>query len=306
VNETVLETRSLTKRYGRKSVVVGVNLAVHSGDIYGFLGPNGAGKTTTLRMITGLVRPTVGTIELFGRNPATVSRALMGEVGCLVEGPAFYPHLSGARNLRLMQTLKGLCGGPKEIGELLDLVNLTQAGDLAVDRYSLGMKQRLGIAMALLGRPRLLVLDEPTNGLDPEGFREIRSLLKLLVAERGITVLLSSHLLHEVEQVATRVGVIREGRLLIQASVDELRRQSERTLEIGVDRADLAAELIRDRTKLPAEPVDGTNVLVRGKAQAASINALLVRNDLKVSRLVEREPSLEEIFFSLTGGTANA
>lgn len=306
MNETVLATNALTKRYGRRNVVDSVSLTVRSGDIYGFLGPNGAGKTTTLRMVTGLISPSSGSIELLGHNPARSSRAIMRQVGCLIEGPAFYPHLSGAQNLRLMQTLKGIGHDDKEIRELLDLVNLSKAGHLAVERYSLGMKQRLGIAMALLGRPRLLVLDEPTNGLDPEGFREVRALLKHLVTERGITVLLSSHLLHEVEQVASRVGVIGEGRLLIEASVDELRHQSERGLEIGVDRAAAAADLIRERTKLAVEQVDAGTLLVRGKAQAAQICSLLVRNDHNVSRLVERESSLEEIFFNLTGGSAHA
>ena len=306
MHETVLATHALTKRYGRRNVVDGVNLTVRRGDIYGFLGPNGAGKTTTLRMVTGLVSPSSGGIELLGQNPARSSRAIMRQIGCLIEGPAFYPHLSGAQNLRLMQTLKGIGHDEKEISELLDLVNLSKTGHQAVERYSLGMKQRLGIAMALLGRPRLLVLDEPTNGLDPEGFREIRALLRHLVSDRGITVLLSSHLLHEVEQVASRVGVIREGRLLIEASVEELRHQSQRGLEVSVDRAAAAADLIRERTKLAVEQVDGGTLVVRGKAQAAQICALLVRNDHNVSRLVERESSLEEIFFNLTGGAAHA
>lgn len=306
MHETVLATNALTKRYGRRNVVDSVNLTVRSGDIYGFLGPNGAGKTTTLRMVTGLVSPSSGSIELLGQNPARSSRAIMRQIGCLIEGPAFYPHLSGAQNLRLMQTLKGIEQDDKEISELLDLVNLSKTGHQAVERYSLGMKQRLGIAMALLGRPRLLILDEPTNGLDPEGFREIRALLRHLVSERGITVLLSSHLLHEVEQVASRVGVIREGRLLIEASVEELRHQSERGLEIGVDRTAAAADLIRERTKLSVEQVDAGTLLVRGKVQASQICALLVRNDHNVSRLVEREYSLEEIFFTLTGGNAHA
>jgi len=213
-----------------------------------------------------------------------------------------------------IRALNGMLGDLLELSRLQALPAVRRApGDLpelvreqVKERYSLGMKQRLGIAIALLGRPRLLVLDEPTNGLDPEGFREIRSLLKLLVAERGIFVLLSSHLLHEVEQVATRVGVIREGRLLAEATVDELRHRSERSLEIGVDRPAVAAALIRERTALPVEELDSGTLVVRGKAQAAAINALLVRNDHNVSRLVEREPNLEEIFFALTGGTAHA
>jgi len=301
--DTVLTTRSLTKRYGRRNVVDGVSLTVRRGDIYGFLGPNGAGKTTTLRMIVGLVRPTGGSVQLLGQDAAKAPRLLMSAVGSLIEGPAFYPHLSAAQNLELVRTLKGSVN-KRQIPELLELVNLANTGNLAAERFSLGMKQRLGIAMALVGDPQLLVLDEPTNGLDPEGFREIRALLRLLVAERNMTILLSSHLLHEVEQVATRVGVIREGRLLTEASVDELRRKSERTLEVTVSRPQQAADLLRERLHLPVERLEGHTLVIKGKAPAAAVNALLVRNDLEVSRLVEREPSLEEIFFTLTEGRA--
>ena len=303
--QSILATKALTKQYGRRNVVDRVDMLVQQGDIYGFLGPNGAGKTTTIRMIMGLVSPTSGSITLLGQNPASAPRSLMGQVGSLIEGPAFYPHLSATENLIIMQQLKGL-HDRKQIAELLDLVDLSHTGRLAVERFSLGMKQRLGIAMALLGSPRLLVLDEPTNGLDPEGFREIRALLRLLVTERQITVLLSSHLLHEVEQVATRVGVIREGRLLAEATVEELRRQSERSLEVTVTRPEVAADLIRERMGLPVDRLEGETLVVRGTVRPAAVNSLLVRNDHHVSRLLEREPSLEEIFFSLTGGTAHA
>lgn len=305
MNETVLATRALTKRYGKRNAVDSVSISVRRGDIYGFLGPNGAGKTTTLRMVTGLISPTSGAIELLGRNPAKAPRSLMAQVGALIEGPAYYPHLTATENLRLIQGLKGSGGGAHEAANLLDLVGLARAARQKVEQFSLGMKQRLGIAMALVGQPRLLVLDEPTNGLDPEGFREFRALLRLLAEQEGITVLLSSHLLHEVEQVATRVGVISDGRLLTEATVEELRRTGERSLEVTVDRPAQAAELIRERMHLTVEPMNGHGLLVRGRVQAADLNALLVRNDLAVSRLMEREASLEQIFFELTGGTAS-
>ena len=220
--ENVLATRALTRRYGRNTVVDAVSLTVRKGDIYGFLGPNGAGKTTTLRMVAGLIRPTSGTVEVLGQEVRRAPRSLMARVGTLIEGPGFYPHLSGAENLAIVQQLKGSGGGRREQGELLDLVGLAQAGARPAERYSLGMKQRLGIAMALVGQPELLVLDEPTNGLDPEGFREIRALLRLLVSERGLTVLLSSHLLADVEDVCDRVVILYGGRIQAIGPLKEL------------------------------------------------------------------------------------
>lgn len=303
--DSVLATRGLTKRYGRRNVVDQVTMAVRRGDIYGFLGPNGSGKTTTLRMVLGLIRASSGEVELLGQNPAKAPRSLMRQVGALIEGPGLYPHLSATENLRIVAKLKGL-GDEREIQELLATVDLTHVGRMDTRRFSLGMKQRLGIAMALLGRPKLLILDEPTNGLDPEGFREMRSLLRSLVAERGITVLLSSHMLHEVEQIATRVGVIRSGRLLAEATVQDLRQQGERGLEIQVSRPDLAAQLLQERMGLTVQQRPDGLLLVSGGVRPAAVNALLVRNDLEVLHLAEREASLEQIFFDLTGGMADA
>ncbi len=303
--ETVLATRSLTKRYGRRAVVDAVSLNVMKGDIYGFLGPNGAGKTTTLRMIVGLVTPTSGHVEILGRDPSRSPRSLMGEVGSLIEGPAFYPHLPAGENLLILQHLRRHVDR-REIEELLELVGLADVGRMPVDRFSTGMKQRLAIALALSGTPQMLVLDEPTNGLDPEGFRELRSLLRRLAAERGVTVLLSSHLLHEIEQVATRIGVISGGRLLVEATVDELRGQRERCLEVVVSHPEAAQDLITRRLGAKVERTGDLTLLIRGLVQPAEVNALLVRNDVAVSRLVEREASLETIFFNLTGGTVHA
>lgn len=324
MNDVVLAAHKLTKRYGRRTVVDSVDMTVHGGDIYGFLGPNGAGKTTTLRMFLGLARPTRGTVEIFGRSFSQVPWPVFRQVGSLVEGPGFYPHLSAAENLRIVQRLKGDRGrrGEGEIRDLLSLVGLPDAGDRPVGRFSTGMKQRLGIAMALVGEPRILILDEPTNGLDPEGFREMRLLLKTLVAERGMTILLSSHLLAEVEQVATRVGVINNGRLIIEATVEELRRRGGLALEIDVSHPEAAVALLRERLRLKATVKDtaspgtadgsldhkpetgGRTVLVEGAVDPAVVNELLVRNDIRVSRLVARRATLEELFFSLTGEQA--
>jgi len=297
---SVLATNHLTKRYGQQAVVNDVSLTVQPGDIYGFLGPNGAGKTTTLRMILGLIRPTAGGVSLLGQDPLTADRSLFRQVGSLIEGPAFWPHLSATENMGIIQRMKG-GSDPKEIAAILDLVGLGATGRKPLKQFSLGMKQRLAIAMALLGRPRLLILDEPTNGLDPEGFRELRALLHRLVTEQSMTVLLSSHLLSEVELVATRIGVIQEGRMVTEATVADLRRQGGARLEVIVNRPDLAATLLRERLKAQVEQNPDGVLVVQG-AEAAAVNRLLVRNDLDVSRLLEREASLEEIFFNLTGG----
>ncbi len=297
----ILSTDRLTKRYGGQAVVNGVSLTVQQGDIYGFLGPNGAGKTTTIRMLLGLTRPSGGRVCLLGQDPLTADRSLFKQVGSLIEGPAFWPHLSAAENMVIIQKLKGGTNR-QEITATLELVGLADAARKPVKHFSLGMKQRLGIGMALLGKPRLLVLDEPTNGLDPEGFREMRSLLRRLVTDQGMTVLLSSHLLSEVEQVATRIGVIQRGRLVTEATVADLRGQGGHRLEVTVSRPDLAATLLRERLNAQVEPHEDGTLVVRDAGSAAAVNSLLVRHDLDVSRLVEREASLEEIFFNLTGG----
>lgn len=324
MNDVVLAAHKLTKRYGRRTVVDSVDMKVYAGDIYGFLGPNGAGKTTTLRMFLGLARPTHGTVEILGRSFSQVPWPVFRQVGSLVEGPGFYPHLSAAENLRIVQRLKDDRSrrGEAEIRDLLKLVGLADTGDRPAGRFSMGMKQRLGIAMALVGEPRILILDEPTNGLDPEGFREMRLLLKSLAAERGMTILLSSHLLTEVEQVATRVGIINSGRLIMEATVGELRKRGRPALEVDVSHPEAAATLLRERLRLRAIAKDianpgvdgglpdgkaetgGTTIVVEGGADPAVVNELLVRNDIRVSRLVARRATLEELFFSLTGEQA--
>lgn len=305
MSDVVLATHGLTKRFGHHLVVDDVSITVRDGDIYGFLGPNGAGKTTTLRMVLGLIHPSAGRVELFGQVLNLAPRTLMREIGSLVEGPGFYPQLSARENLRIIQLLKGR-GTAREVDEVLDLVGLGTLGPQPVGTFSLGMRQRLAIAMALLGRPRLLVLDEPTNGLDPAGMREMRDLLRFLVRERGITVFLSSHLLHEVQQIATHVGVIGNGRLLVEAPVDELRRRGGGSIEVVVSKPESAAALLEARFGVEVTYHDNGHLVVTGAVQPAEINALLVRNDIQVSRLIEREPSLEEVFFDLTGGAIHA
>jgi ABC-2 type transport system ATP-binding protein len=294
-----VQTEGLTKRYGGLTAVHDLQLTVRAGEVYGFLGPNGAGKTTTLRMLLGLVRPTAGRVRLLGRPPA--AGRLTG-VGALIEGPAFYPYLSGRDNLRVLARYAGV--GADRVALVLDLVDLT---DRAGDRYagySLGMKQRLGVAAALLKDPRLLILDEPTNGLDPAGMADMRTLIRRLGAA-GCTVLVSSHLLGEVEQVCDRVGVIARGRLVAEGSVAELRGAA--GLRLLADPLDAAAARARelvgaDRVRV----VDGGLELAVEPDRAAWLNTELVGAGLAVRELRPRERDLEQVFFDLVErGTAD-
>ncbi len=288
----MIRTHALVKRYGALTAVDGVDLDVREGDRYGFLGPNGSGKTTTVRMLLGLVLPTSGTFELLGsRKP----QAVLPQVGALVEGPAFYGHLSGRRNLVLNDAAGGAPrpGRAGRVDDALEQVGLAGVGSRPVKAYSLGMRQRLGLAAALLRRPRLLVLDEPTNGLDPQGIREVRDLLLELNAA-GTTVFLSSHLLAEVEQLCDRVGVIDRGRLVVQESLSTLRAPTGRT-EVESPDAYLAAQLLGSRV----EEVDGMRLLVRDDDPAA-LNAQLVRAGVRVRALGPERRTLEDAVLEVT------
>ncbi|GAA3742948.1 ABC transporter ATP-binding protein [Micromonospora maritima] len=294
-----VQTEGLSKRYGGLTAVRNLDLTVRAGEVYGFLGPNGAGKTTTLRMLLGLVRPSAGSVRLLGRTPG--AGRLTG-VGALIEGPAFYPYLSGWDNLRVTARYAGV--GADRIATVLDLVDLTgRAGDRYAG-YSLGMKQRLGVAAALLKDPRLLILDEPTNGLDPAGMADMRTLIRRLGAA-GRTVLVSSHLLGEVEQVCDRIGVIAGGRMVAEGSVTELRGSAGlRVLADPLDEATARArELVGvDRVRV----VDGGLDLAVEPDRAAWLNAELVGAGVAVRELRPRERDLEQVFFELVErGTAD-
>jgi ABC-2 type transport system ATP-binding protein len=296
VPTALVQTEGLTKRYADRTVVDAINLTVRAGEIYGFLGPNGAGKTTTLRMLLGLIRPTAGTVRLLGRPPGTPDP--LAGVGAMIEGPAFYPYLSGRENLKVLTRYAGV---PSDrVGTVLATVDLTdRAGDRYAS-YSLGMKQRLGVAAALLKQPRLLILDEPTNGLDPAGTADMRRLLRQL-GDDGCTVLLSSHLLGEVQQLCDRVGVIANGRLVAESTVAELRGAA--GLRVRADPLDLAAD--RARSLLGADRVrvtdDGLDLTVEPE-RAAWLNAELVGAGVAVSELRRHERDLEQVFFELTRG----
>jgi ABC-type multidrug transport system ATPase subunit len=303
MTDTIVRTDRLSKRYGDRLAVDSVSLTVRRGEVYGFLGPNGAGKTTTLRMVLGLVRPTSGRATVLGAPPGTP--AAVQRFGALVEGPGFYPYLSGRDNLRVMARYRRVADGDVDVA--LDRVDLAARGRDRYSRYSLGMKQRLGVAAALLGDPDLLVLDEPTNGLDPAGMADMRRLL-VDVAAGGQTVVLSSHLLAEVQEVCDRVGVIAGGRLLAEGTVAELRgatavqlraRPLDRALSVAMRvSGDDAVEIVRGGAH------DGGEESLRlhaGPELVPELTRELVAEGVDVLevRIVER--SLEEVFLAMTG-----
>jgi len=298
---SVVRTRGLTKRFGPITAVADLDLDVREGDVYGFLGANGSGKTTTVRMLLGLVLATSGTAEVLGRPMPRSAREVLPQVGSMVEGPAAYPGLSGRANLSLFDAA-GPGGAPRRtrkarVGEVLEQVGLGGVDDRPVRAYSLGMRQRLGLANALLQRPRLLVLDEPTNGLDPQGIHEIRELLLSLNAA-GTTVLVSSHLLAEIEQMCTRVAVLDRGRLVLQDDLAALRGPTGRTLVRTPDAAD-AARVLGDRVSL----VEGDRLVV-DVADAAAVNAALVEAGCRVAELVPERRDLESVV--LAASTASS
>ncbi len=289
---SVIRTRALTKRYGELRAVDAVDLDVREGDVYGFLGANGSGKTTTVRMLLGLVLPTSGAAHVLGEPMPSGRRAVLPQVGALVEGPGAYPHLSGRANLSLLDA-SGADRFPRRarrvrIGEVLEEVGLDPGDRRPTRTYSLGMRQRLGLAGALMRRPRLLVLDEPTNGLDPQGIQEIRLLL-LRLNEGGTTIFLSSHLLAEIEQMCTRVGVLDRGRLVLQEQLDVLLSPTG-LVSVRTPDAYRTASLLGDAVEL----VEGERLLVRAD-DPARLNAQLVADGVRVAELAPHRRDLERI-----------
>jgi ABC-type multidrug transport system ATPase subunit len=295
----VITTRALTKRYGAVTAVQSVDLEVREGDRYGLLGPNGSGKTTLVRMLLGLVYATSGEIEVMGQRIPRHAREVLPQIGALIEEPAAYPHLSGRVNLALLDAAGpgGLAARRtrrKRIDEALEEVGLAGVGRRPVKAYSLGMRQRLGLAAALIRRPRLLILDEPGNGLDPRGIRDLRELI-IGLNGGGVTVFLSSHLLTEVEQLCTRVGVLDSGRLVLEDDLAALRAPTGRIL-VDTPDADQVAALLDGQV----EHRDGQQLLVRYQ-DAAALNARLVGAGLRVSAIGAHQRTLEEIVLSVTG-----
>lgn len=302
-----VRARGLVKRYKEVLAVDHVDLNVQTGDIYGFLGPNGAGKTTTLRMALGLITPTEGVVELFGRDPMRVgARALEGVAG-FVEAPRFYPYMTGRKNLELLAALDGN-GAAERIPEVLDVVELAPRAKHKVGGYSHGMRQRLGIAAALLRRPRLLILDEPATGLDPAGMRDMRQLIRRL-AEEDITVLLSSHQLPEVQELCDRVAIVDEGRVVYEGALDSLRRQGGAKYRLRSTDDARAVEIARAQTGVEGAAIGEHGVIFQAEEEhVGGLSLALAAAGVGILSLTPELATLEDLFFRLTeqdGGAPN-
>lgn len=280
-------------------------MQVAKGAIYGFLGPNGSGKTTTIKILLGLLRPDTGEVSVFGKSPFTDPKAVLSRIGAMVEVPSLYGHLTGRENLEITRRLLG--ADRSTIPRVLDLVDLAGAADRRARTYSLGMKQRLSLALALLNQPHLLILDEPTNGLDPAGIREMRELITRLPRETGVTIFLSSHLLSEVEQMATHVGIVTRGRLLFQGSLEQLRSHQALSLRLRVDDPATALALLQSEVWPQAVPQDGTIVGPIDSEQIVPlITRTLVEKEIGVYEVRIEKPTLEASFLTMTNPVQTA
>lgn len=296
----MITTTGLCKQYGKVLPVKDLDLSVPEGTVYGFLGPNGAGKSTTMKMILGLVRPTAGTIQVFGSQLNSRNRlSILKNVGSLIESPSYYGHLTGEENIRIVSTLKGV--PEKDISRVLQIVRLDNQKEKRVSQYSMGMKQRLGLACALLGNPKLLILDEPTNGLDPAGIQEMRELICSLPKQYGMTVMVSSHLLSEIDQIATSVGIICRGELVFQGGMAALHERSSHNIAVRTLDNEAAFHILSENG-IPCKFQEGTLLLpeLSDEEIARTIKLLFERN-IGVVRIEERRKSLEDIFLELTG-----
>lgn len=305
MSELLLQTRALTKQYGRHRAVDQVSMHIKKGAIYGFIGRNGAGKTTTLRMISGLASPTAGEIELFGCRGRELSR-IRSRAGCLIEGPGLYGSMSARDNLKMKSMLLGVYKRGYE-EELLDIVGLGGVGKKPVKRYSLGMKQRLGIALALVGEPDLLVLDEPINGLDPQGIAEVRDTVLKLNRERNMTILISSHILEELSKIATDYGIIHNGTLLQELTNEELMEKCSERLEVTLDDPERAVPVM-DRLGIKRYQVaDREHIYIFERLEeSAALNMAFAKAGIPVRGISVTNEELETYFLKLTGGGANA
>lgn len=298
----ILQTNRLTKTIGGKDLVKNVSLHVKKGEIYGFIGPNGAGKTTIIKLITNLWKPTSGTVELFGEVLTPKSCEVLGRMGSMIEFPCFYEHMSGRENLELHCDYMGY-HTPGSVDHALSLLGLADAAVKPVKAYSLGMKQRLGIARAILCRPQLLVLDEPTNGLDPAGMKQIRTLFQMLCAEYGMTILVSSHILSEVESIADTIGVIDHGTMRREISMKELLEMNTAYIELEVPDTTRAAYVMSDRLGLKNfKLMDERRIRVYDRGRTAEELARgLSENDVALSAIGRHAEHLEDYFLKLTG-----
>lgn len=299
MSELILQTQELTKKYGRRMAVDRISLDVERGDIFGFLGQNGAGKSTLIRMVLGLIRPTRGRVLLFGHDVAKHSLKVLGRVGAIVEAPAFYENFSGRENLRLLAAMSGGVSR-KRMDEILALVDLAARANDPVRTYSHGMRQRLGIAQALLPNPEFVILDEPTDGLDPQGIHEVRGLLRRLRDELKLTILLCSHMLDEVERVCNAVAIINQGRLLYQGPIGDL-LTDEMLVRIKVDRPEAAFQMLSSDSQIAVNRNGSDSLYVKMKTDCIPrINAQLVTNGIAVMELTPQRATLEDVFLKLT------
>ena len=302
--QTVIETKALCKQYGPHTAVDHVELHVPQGCVYGFIGPNGAGKSTTMKMLLGLIHPTAGRVRLLGQELTEKSRLpLLRQTGSLIESPAGYLHLTAQENLEIVADLKGV--PHKDIGRVLDIVHLTQDRSRRVGQYSLGMKQRLGIAMALLGSPKLLILDEPTNGVDPAGIQEMRALIRNMPAATGATVLISSHLLGEMEQMVEQVGIIDHGHILFEGPLTELQRHSRGNVTLRLLDPAKAAPILRANGLTAHSDSCVVTLPPLQDALLADLVQKLAACGAGVVELTPHTKTLEEIFLSLTSEEAD-
>lgn len=302
----ILEVSNLHKSYGTKKILSDVNISISPGEVFGLLGPNGAGKTTTVRIILGLVRPDRGTVVINGKNIRNNFKQAISRVGAVFETPRFYPYLSGCQNLSLAANL--YYNAPKSsIGRALSLVGLSDRARDPVSTYSLGMRQRLGIARALINDPQLVFLDEPMNGLDPQGIIEVRELVRKLGKDNGTAFFLTSHLLHEVEQVCGRIAILKEGKIIAQGNIDGLLSGESETVEVYTREAGRAYRVLKNAEYVRAiRPAEGRLIVELDRGLSSKLNQHLVNQGIEVDYLVPDNQSLENLYMSLTRGGSHA
>lgn len=298
----ILQTNRLSKKIGSKMLVTDVDIHIRKGEIYGFLGPNGAGKTTVMKMITNLWKPASGTIELFGERLTPKSYDVLKRMGSIIEFPVFYDHMTGRENLQLHCEYMGYYN-TGSVENAMQMLNLTDAADQPVRNYSLGMKERLGIARAVMCKPELLILDEPTNGLDPAGMKQIRDLLKMLSSEYGITIMISSHILSEVESIADTVGIIHHGRMMKEICMQDIEETNLNYVEISVTDENKAAYVLAEMLKLHnfKEFDNGKIRIYDHSVSTQQLTKTLALNDVEVMGIGKKAETLEDYFLKLTG-----
>ena len=298
----IIETKNLTKQYGTAKSVNSLNIHVRKGRIYGLLGRNGAGKTSTMKMLLGLTKPTVGDVMIFGKSLAGNEKSILPHIGSLIESPGFYPNLTGAENLQIFAALRGISDKSK-VKDSLELVSLPYRDKKLYSQYSLGMKQRLAIALAVMHDPELLILDEPTNGLDPAGMKQIRDLMKNLCTEYGITIMISTHILSEIEPIADTVGVIHHGRMKKEISMKEIEQMSLAYIELSVPDQKRAAYVLSEKLGLTNFRIleERQIRIYDPQASTEQLSRVLAQNGVPVTALGKKSETLEDYFLKMTG-----